>query len=153
MIDKGPSNVLTQIQPSDFTLRSNKFVEGFGPENLAISNGINWYDDSTGESWFSATFNEAKKIRLMGIKSSSDCPERDPCQIEISGLTDDDQWVIFAKVENLNIKYRNIWKNISLIWYGKLIKTIKVTIIRNTNFAKEGKWGKGTQISEAIFFD
>ena len=153
MVDKGPSNILTQIQPADFTLKSYKFVEGFGPENLAISNGINWYDDSKGETWFSATFNEAKKLRMIGIKSSSDCPERDPCQIEVSGITDDGQFVIFAKVENLNIKNRDNWKDISLIWYGKLIKTIKVTILRNKNFAQDGNWGKGTQISESIFFD
>jgi hypothetical protein len=153
MVDKGPSNVLSQVEPSEFSLSSHKYVEGFAPENLAFSNGINWYDDTPGETWFTATFNSARKIRIVGLKSASDNSERDPCQIEISGLTDDNQWVIFAKVENLNIKCRNNWKNISLIWYGKLIKTIKVTIIRNTNFALEGLWGKGTQIAEAIFFD
>jgi hypothetical protein len=153
MVDKLPSNVLSQIEPSQYELSAIRSAKGYGPENLSLSNGINWYDDAPEETWFSATFKVPRKIRSVGLKSSSDNPERDPCQIEISGLTDDDQWIIFAKVENLNIKHRNNWKNISLIWYGKLIKTIKITVIRNVNFSREGTWGKGTQISEAIFYD
>ena len=76
----------------------------------------------------------------MILKSAFDHSYRDLCQIEISGLTDWDnnEWVIFAKVQKINIKN----KNINLILYGNSIKTIKVSVIKNNNFAIDREWGK-----------
>ena len=146
-------NVLSQIPNDQMKFISKSYVNGFGPDNLLISNSNGWYDDTKGSSWVQIDFKSSRKIRIVGIKSNSEHPIRDPVELEIIGKSEG-EWFYFAKIKHLNIDARNMWKDINLIYNEKLIDVLKINFLKNSAFVKEeGNWGEGVQISELIFFE
>lgn len=108
--------------------------------------GSKWLDTFSGETWVKAEFNEPQPVYLIMIKSANDCPNRDPYKIVLYG--DDKEIGVWDE-----IKFEKRFETKEFFLDNIIdIKTLKLAIVKNKNFADNNSFGDGTQLAQVKFY-
>lgn len=147
------------IDPSLWTVSVYRSVEGGGTGQEFYTNlqkpgdgpGNKWYDCQSGETWIQADFKKPQPIKMIGLKSANDCPERDPAHIIIQAKNENDkEWKNIEEIDDLEFSSRYEQQDIFI--FPDYYISIRILIKKNKSFQKYNHWGTGTQLAEFILF-
>ena len=93
-----PSNNNKTISKSEITLSAagDHRTSGEVLENIlndGMENFNKWLHPNTNSSWILQTFSSSKVVTGYGLCSANDCPNRDPSEFGLRGLTFENCWI------------------------------------------------------------
>lgn len=154
----GPASY-TKLKSEEWEVSVYRSCEGGGTGREFFSNlklegneaWNKWYDPSYGETWILAKFKTPTSIKMIGLKSANDCPERDPYKVDILvEYENNENFILVETLDELDFDERHQLQDFALNIEGK-ITALKV-LIKINKAVKNGKYGSGTQLNELVLY-
>lgn len=156
--EEGPATI-TKLSPEEWDVSVYRSCEGGGTgrefyTNLKLEGNEEWnkwYDPSYGETWIIAKFKSPLRIKMVGLKSANDCPERDPYDVNILvKYENSDSFTLIEELKDLEFEERHQLQDFNIFTEGKITE-LQVLIKINKAF-KNGQYGSGTQLNELVLY-
>ena len=92
------------------------------------------------------------QVRMIGLKSANDCPERDPTKFVVSVIYKGSK--SFEQVyEEEDNDFTSRYQHLDFpIFVERPITTLRVTFKENRSMKLYKHWGTGTQLSELVLY-
>lgn len=158
--DQESPATFTKLKPEEWDVSVRGCINGGGTKkefytNLKLEGNEDWnkwVDPLPVETWIIAKMKKPTFIKMIGLKSANDYPERDPLTIEI--LVEYEDSGIFNSIEefdNLEFSERHQLLDFPIYTNGK-ITALKVLIKLNKAKFYGGFPGDVTQLNELVLY-
>jgi len=91
-------------------------------------------------------------VTTFGLKSANDCPDRDPSNLKLFGITGYGEKRLLHSIEGLIFEDRFLWKYIQTN-NDQAFSQYEILITANVMYATTGSWGSGTQLAEVMLLE